>query len=174
MASPHDSSAAANQRPAVRADASLAQRLSAGLRTLRLQLRFLLPLLVTLIVAAYLAVPLMDQLTLRWFARDMNSRGMLVANALSDSVTEALAAGQPARLQKMLERTLQDERLYAVGLCSADGELLQATANFPRSLGCLAALQRCGSWELLGAGDDLRGGAAGRRPSGMTGLTPRP
>jgi hypothetical protein len=36
-------------------------------------------------------VPLLDQVTLRWFSRDLNSRGMLVANALSDSVAEALA-----------------------------------------------------------------------------------
>ena len=57
-----------------------------ALRTLRLQLRFLLPLVVTLVVAATLAVPLMDQVTLRWFSRDLNSRGVLVASALSDSV----------------------------------------------------------------------------------------
>ena len=42
------------------------------MKSLNLQLRFLLPLVVTLVVAAYLAVPLMDQLTLRWFARDLN------------------------------------------------------------------------------------------------------
>ena len=64
-----------------------------GLKTLRLQLRFLLPLVVTLVVAAYLAVPLMDQVTLRWFSRDLNSRGVLVANALSDSVADALHRG---------------------------------------------------------------------------------
>jgi hypothetical protein len=66
------------------------------LKTLRLQLRFLLPLVVTLVVAATLAVPLLDQVTLRWFSRDLNSRGLLVANALSDSVAEALASGQTA------------------------------------------------------------------------------
>ena len=60
------------------------------LKTVRLQLRFLLPLVATLIAAAYLAAPLMDQVTLRWFSRDLNSRGVLVANALSDSLAEAL------------------------------------------------------------------------------------
>jgi hypothetical protein len=60
------------------------------LKTLRLQLRFLLPL-VRCLWRSYLAVPLMDQMTLRWFSRDLNSRGLLVANALSDSVTQALA-----------------------------------------------------------------------------------
>jgi trehalose 6-phosphate synthase len=49
-----------------------------GLSTLRLQLRFLLPLVLVLVTAAYLALPLMDRLTLRWFARDLNLRGELV------------------------------------------------------------------------------------------------
>lgn len=46
-----------------------------ALRTLRLQLRLLLPPGITPIEAAYLAVPLMDQVTLRWFSRDLDSRG---------------------------------------------------------------------------------------------------
>ena len=44
------------------------------MNTFRLQLRFLLPLLVTLGVAAYLALPVMDRLTLRWFSRDLTLR----------------------------------------------------------------------------------------------------
>ncbi len=107
-----------------------------ALRTLRLQMRFLLPLLVTLIVAATLAVPLLDQMTLRWFSRDLNSRGTLVANALSDSVADAVLAGSYTRLGPLFERTLQDERLYAIGLCSPDGRLLASTGRFPSSLSC--------------------------------------
>ena len=75
-----------------------------ALSSLRLQLRFLLPLMATLVLAATLAVPLLDQVTLRWFSRDLNSRGLLVANALSDSVAEALVARRPARLQPLFER----------------------------------------------------------------------
>jgi trehalose 6-phosphate synthase len=59
-------------------------------KTLRLQLRFLLPLAITLVAAAYLAVPLLDQVTLRWFARDLNSRGQLVAGTLSDNAADAM------------------------------------------------------------------------------------
>jgi trehalose 6-phosphate synthase/phosphatase len=76
-----------------------------NLKTVRLQLRFLLPLTVTLIAAAYLAVPLLDQVTLRWFSRDLNSRGMLVANALSDSVAEALSNARHG-LQPLFDRTV--------------------------------------------------------------------
>lgn len=89
-----------------------------------------------LVVASNLAVPVVDRVTLRWFSRDLNSRGMVVANALSDSVADALLAGRTARLQPLFDRTLQDERLYAIGLCSTDGELLQRTASFPARLTC--------------------------------------
>lgn len=112
-----------------------------ALRTIRLQLRFLLPLLATLVAAAYLAVPLLDQVTLRWFSRDLNSRGLLVANALSDSVAEAIETQRLSRLDTLFDRAAQDERLFAVGLCSPEGQLLKSTARFPRSLTCAAALE---------------------------------
>ena len=110
------------------------------LKTIGLQLRFLLPLTATLVVTAYLAVPLVDQVTLRWFGRDLNTRGQLLANAMSDSVGEALAAQRSARLQPLLERAAQDERLYALGLCSPEGLLLQSTDRFPPDLSCGSAL----------------------------------
>jgi len=110
-----------------------------ALKTFRLQLRFLVPLVAVLIAAAYVAVPLMDQVTLRWFSRDLNNRGALVANTLSDSVAEAVMAGKPARLQRLFDRTVQDERLFAVALCGTDGRLLQRTASFPATLPCAVA-----------------------------------
>jgi trehalose 6-phosphate synthase len=125
-------------------------------RTLRLQLRFLLPLLATLAVAAYLAVPLLDSVTLRWFSRDLNARGVLVANALSDSVAEALIAARVARLRPSFERAAQDERLFAIGLCSPKGELLQSTDLYPASLSCEQAIALSRQVDpLLG----LRGGS---------------
>ena len=111
-----------------------------ALRTLRLQLRFLLPLGITLVVAAYLAVPLLDQVTLRWFSRDLNSRGALVANALSDSITDALTSRRIARLGPLFDRAAQDERLFALGLCGLDGLLIQSTERFPASLSCGRAI----------------------------------
>ncbi|MFO1329661.1 MAG: trehalose-6-phosphate synthase [Rubrivivax sp.] len=105
-------------------------------KTLRLQLRFLVPLTLTLALAASLAVPLLDQVTLRWFSRDLNSRGQLVARALSESVARAVADGAGPRLRALFERTVQDERLVAIALCGADDRLLQATSSFPSDLDC--------------------------------------
>lgn len=106
------------------------------MKTLRLQLRFLAPLLLTLVAAAYLALPLMDSLTLRWFARDLNLRGVLMTNALSDSVAEALQTGNTARLQSVFDRSVQDERLVGIALCSKDGLLLRRTEGYPLDLKC--------------------------------------
>jgi trehalose 6-phosphate synthase len=110
------------------------------LKTIRLQARFLLPLLLAMIAAAYVALPLMDRMTLRWFARDINARGVLVANALSDSVGDAMLSGHSDRLKRLFDRTAQDERLFAIGLCDAKGRVLQHTDSFPASLSCSSAL----------------------------------
>lgn len=106
------------------------------MKTLNLQLRFLIPLVLTLVAAAYLALPLMDQLTLRWFSRDLNMRGALVSNALSDSIAEALVDTKDTRLRSLFDRAIQDERLFGIGLCSMDGTLLRQTSNYPKTLRC--------------------------------------
>mgnify|MGYP006145515203 CR=1 FL=1 len=93
------------------------------MRTFRLQLRFLVPLFIILAATAYLAVPLMDKLTLRWFARDLDMRGNLVANALSDSVSESLQYARTRRIELLFQRALQDERLVAIGWCSEADEV---------------------------------------------------
>jgi hypothetical protein len=87
------------------------------MKTLQLQLRFLIPLLLALVIAALVVLPLMDQLTLRWFSRDLNTRGTAVANALSDSIEDALNSGSSTRLQSLFERAARDERLVAIALC---------------------------------------------------------
>jgi alpha,alpha-trehalose-phosphate synthase [UDP-forming] len=110
-------------------------------RTLRLQLRFLLPLLAALIAAAYLSQPVMDRMTLNWFSRDLNLRGALVADALSDSIERALqdAPRQTGHLQSVFDRTVRDERLVAVALCARDNAMVRASSGFPTELGCEAA-----------------------------------
>jgi trehalose-6-phosphate synthase len=111
------------------------------MKILNLQFRFLIPLVVTLVAAAMLALPLMDELTLRWFARDLNSRGVLVTNALSDSVTDALTGARVPRLKALFDRSVQDERLFAIALCSTSHQLLQQSTNYPTELGCERAAE---------------------------------
>jgi trehalose 6-phosphate synthase len=111
------------------------------MNTFRLQLRFLVPLVLTLGAAAGLALPLLDRLTVGRFERDLDLRGARVTNALADPIAEALADPKGTRLQGLFDRTAQDERLLAIGLCGPDGRLLGRTARFPASLSCGQALQ---------------------------------
>lgn len=114
------------------------------MNTLRMQLRFLVPLVITLVVASYLALPLMDRLTLRWFSRDVNLRGELLTNTMADSISEALKDPLGLRLQVLFNRAVQDERLVAIGLCTLDGKLLRHSPAFPRDLGCAQATETAG------------------------------
>lgn len=114
------------------------------MKTIRLQLRFLLPLVIILTAAAYLALPLMDRLTLRWFARDLNMRGALVANALSETVADDLLESRGRKLQSLFDRAVQDERMVAIGWCNTNGQLMRRTARFPKDLTCQGAQERAG------------------------------
>jgi len=107
-----------------------------SIRSLRLSLRFIIPLVIALTVLAYAVVPLVDKLTLRWSVRDMDIRSRLISNALQEPLAELLQQGDKAKIRALLLRAIQDERLLAVGICSADGKLLYRTPTFPESLGC--------------------------------------
>ncbi|HEY8048862.1 MAG TPA: trehalose-6-phosphate synthase, partial [Ramlibacter sp.] len=93
------------------------------------------PLALIVAATAYLSVPLMDRLTLRWFARDLDMRGELVANTMSDSIVEALQEKRGRKLQALFDRVVQDERLVAVGWCSPSGDMTRSKL-FPKGLSC--------------------------------------
>lgn len=109
------------------------------INTLRLQFRFLLPLVLVLIAAAYLTLPLLDSVTLRWFSRDLTLRGAFITNTLAESLDASASKGSEAKQMDLFNRAVQDERLVALGLCSLKGELLQRSAAYPSDLLCLRA-----------------------------------
>jgi len=102
---------------------------------MHLSLRFVLPLLVVLGAIAYGVVPLVDQLTLRWFVRDLDIRAELVANSLQEPLQEHLRVGQKAKTLTYFTRLVQDERLFGLGLCPESGALI-ATKGFPDTIRC--------------------------------------
>ena len=56
------------------------------IRSLRLSLRFIAPLVLTLAVLGYALLPVVDRLTLRWWVNDLDIRSRLVANTLGDQL----------------------------------------------------------------------------------------
>ena len=103
---------------------------------MRLSLRFIVPLLITLTALAYGLVPLVDQFTSRWFLRDLDLRATLVANSVQESIRARIDSGGRARLVQFLNRLTQDERLYGVGYCSQNDSVIVATRPFPTNIRC--------------------------------------
>lgn len=106
-----------------------------SLRSLHLSLRFVIPLAIALALLAYAVVPLVDRLTLKWFARDLDIRSRLISSTLQEPLAELLAKKDRRRITLMLQKASQDERLLALGICS-DKSLIYQSSAFPKQIEC--------------------------------------
>ncbi len=111
---------------------------------MRLSLRFVIPLAVTLGLLAYAITPLVDRLTLTWFMRDLDLRANLVASAVDEPLSHLLEADDPQPLQQFFTRITRDERLYAMAVCMEGDTEPLATPNLPAEI-------RCGDLDRLAA-----------------------
>ncbi|MBS0338338.1 MAG: trehalose-6-phosphate synthase [Proteobacteria bacterium] len=108
---------------------------------MRLALRFVIPLAIALGAMAYVVVPLVDELTLRWFVRDLDIRSKLVASAVQEPLVELLTdkVRDKVRLQRtqaFFTRILRDERLFAAGFCDANGVSVYRATTLPADVVC--------------------------------------
>lgn len=104
---------------------------------MRLSLRFILPLAFVLGLMAYGVVPLVDSLTFKWFTRDIDMRTKLIASSMLDSLVPLVETpGSTTKIQKLFNRVIQDERLYALGFCDLNNRLLYKTQTFSDGIGC--------------------------------------
>lgn len=103
---------------------------------MRLALRFVVPLVAVLTLIAYAAIPLFESLDRYWATRDLEVRARAIANASTEALSELVKANADARIKKFFERAIQDERLYALGFCSPQGQLRFRTSNLPPSVKC--------------------------------------
>jgi len=111
---------------------------------MRLSLRFLLPLILALTVLAYVVVPLVDGMTLKWSIRDLDTRAQLVAGALQRPLAALVPAHDEAGIASILNGSIRDDRLYALGFCDPAGKLLYRTPTFPDTVGCRLPRRRDG------------------------------
>ena len=105
-------------------------------RSLRLAMRFVIPLVIAMTLLAYALLPLVDKLTLHWFVRDLDIRSQLIANTIQEPLGEFLEQGNTAKINSLMRRAIQDERLFAMGFCDGQGKLLSHTPTFPGELKC--------------------------------------
>lgn len=107
---------------------------------MRLSIRFLLPLMVVLAGIAYGVIPLVDNLTLKWFVRDIEIRAQLIAGTMEGPLTELLTSESRTKLLAYFQRVIQDERLFAVGFCDPHNQLIYKTQTYPASMTCERAV----------------------------------
>src|SRR5690349_17885304 len=98
---------------------------------MRLSLRFIIPLLLAVGIIAYAVVPLVDELTLRWFIRDLDIRATLILNTVHDPLEELVRARNRARILQLFTRITRDERLFAIAFCPAMADPPIATPTLP-------------------------------------------
>ena len=79
----------------------------------------------------------MENLTLKWFVRDLDTRSQMLAAALQEPLQEYVPQKSQKKVAELFERTVQDERLFALAFCDTNGKLLYKTRTYPASLGCL-------------------------------------
>ena len=103
---------------------------------MRLSLRFIIPLLVSLALLAYAAVPLAYKVMLSWFMRDLDIRSSLIATTAEETLIQHVRTGSRNKILGYLNRMNQDERLFAIGICDAGQKGLVATGTFPKTLRC--------------------------------------
>lgn len=103
---------------------------------MRLSLRFIFPLVFVLALVTWAILPLIDNLTLRWFVRDLDIRSQLIANTMQDPLAELVKNDSRAKVLKFFNRAVKDERLYALGFCDLKKELRFTTETFPSDYGC--------------------------------------
>jgi trehalose 6-phosphate synthase len=103
---------------------------------MRLSLRFIVPLLVVLAAVAYAILPLVDQLTVRWFVRDLDIRANLITTTVQEPLPELLQAGNRAEIAQYFAKITEDERLYALGYCSSPQATPLATPTMPPVISC--------------------------------------
>ncbi|MEC4723167.1 trehalose-6-phosphate synthase [Noviherbaspirillum sp. CPCC 100848] len=102
----------------------------------RLSLRFVVPLALVLALCAYVVVPLLDNLTLRWFVRDLDIRSKMLASTLEEPLLDHVPARSRARINQLFNKAIEDERLYALAFCDVNGNRIYSTSTYPAAVGC--------------------------------------
>jgi len=103
---------------------------------MRLSLRFLIPLILSLILLAITVSPLINKITSHWFLRDLDTRTNLIASTLQNSIATLLTENSYKKLNELFKNIAQDERIYALGFCDNNENLIVRTTDFLSKNNC--------------------------------------
>jgi trehalose-6-phosphate synthase len=109
------------------------------MRPFQLSLRFILPLAIVIGISALVLLPLVDDLTQRWFLRDLDTRAQMVVASVREPAIELLSMEDTEGMEDLLERAAIDGHLLALGFCDTAGNLRYRSRAFPSVLDCRGA-----------------------------------
>ena len=110
------------------------------IRPLQLSLRFILPLALVIGLSALILLPMVDELTQRWFLRDLDTRGQMVAASIREPLIDYVMLQDVDAMQDLLERAAMDGHLLALGFCDASGNLRYRSRALPHQVNCRGAV----------------------------------
>jgi trehalose 6-phosphate synthase len=106
------------------------------LRSFQLSLRFIFPLALVLGLFAFAILPLVEDLTQRWFVRDLDARSNKMITALQAPMLDYLAMQDGESIRALFDRPVQEGRFRAVAFCDVAGKLVYRSSQFPAQLDC--------------------------------------
>lgn len=98
-------------------------------------------LALTVIVVALVSFPIVGRVTQKWFIRDLEIRSRLISDLLNREIKSlpvetSLSASSKLRLKKYLDRLANDERIFALVLCSEKNEIVSSSSSFKNLSTC--------------------------------------
>lgn len=106
------------------------------MRPFQLSLRFIVPLAIVLGVFALILLPLVDDLTKRWFLRDLDARSQMLAASLREPMADLVILQDEESIQDLFDRSVRNAHVGAIAFCDMSGRLLYHSGGFPPGLGC--------------------------------------
>jgi len=115
--------------------------------------RFLLVLLASGALLAWLAAVLVERTTRQWFEEDIMLRAGLVAGGARQNLLSHWSRGDEA-LTRALNDLARDERIMAAAVCTDRMEMLARTAELPTQISCpVIGKKMTDSWAKEATGD---------------------
>lgn len=108
---------------------------------MRFSIKLSLTLAFTVIIVALISFPLVGRVTQKWFIRDLEIRSRLISNLLNGEIRslsseKSLSASSKLRLKNYLDRLANDERIFALVVCSENNEIISASSSFKNFSTC--------------------------------------
>lgn len=103
---------------------------------LKFGLGLLAPVVMIIFFVGWLSGPFAEHLIYTWSIKDLNLRAHLISNSLSEGVISDLNTQNSSKVRRQFESLVKDEKLYALGFCTADKKISNASQEFFSDFQC--------------------------------------